>query len=149
MIFNFTVGFILPWITAIILFRRARILIYSVVPFTALLSLISNQVGMQSNLWALNPEPTIVLLESLFIDIGYNPIICAWFAYCIYFKKIRRLWVYGLFILLINGLELLALFTDKVEYSDDWNIYYSFIVYVLGLFITDFYYSRVNELVKV
>ncbi|MGI8314317.1 hypothetical protein [Halobacillus mangrovi] len=148
MIFNFTVGFILPWLTAIILYRKARILIYTVVPFTALLSVLSNQIGMQNDLWALNPEPTIVLFESLFIDIGYNPIICAWFAYFIYFKQIRRLWVYGGFILLINGMELLALFTGKVEYSEPWNIYYSFIVYVLCLFITDFYYSKVEELRK-
>ncbi|KHE69360.1 CBO0543 family protein [Halobacillus sp. BBL2006] len=145
MIFNFFIGFLLPWLTAIFIYRRARLLIFTVVPFVALLSVILNQLGIQTEIWTLKPRIDPPIFDTIFINLGYNPIMGAWFAYFIHFKQYNRWLIYLCFIILLVGLELIALSMDKVLYHQQWNIFHTFIVYGIGLCLIDLYYSKFNK----
>ncbi|TDL31743.1 hypothetical protein E2R51_10970 [Jeotgalibacillus sp. S-D1] len=143
--FNITLGFILPWITGIFLYRRVPLLFYTIVPFTALIAVACNQLGVQHGLWHLHPHTTVPIYNSLLIDLGYYPITAAWFTYLLYFTTFKRWQAYSLFFLLLNGFELLAILANKVSYHDKWSIIYSLVIYGIGLFAIDFYYFKVKK----
>gem|GEM_PF-1125745 len=140
MLINIILGFILPWISGVYLYKRARVLFYTVVPITALFSVTGNQLGVQLGFWLLIPEEKITLINTIFIDFGYNPIIAAWFIYFLYMRQISRWIMYSLFMVILNGLEIYALSIDKIIYDHGWNILYSASTYGMGLILIDWYF---------
>ncbi|GGC77618.1 hypothetical protein GCM10007216_05200 [Thalassobacillus devorans] len=56
--------------------------------------------------------------------------------------------VYSGFILLLNGLEIVALLLNKVVYDNGWNIFFTFLAYVIGLFVLDFYYYCLKKSIR-
>ncbi|MGP4070686.1 hypothetical protein [Halobacillus sp. B29] len=148
MLINILLGFILPWISGVFLFKRARVLLYTVVPFTALFSMAGNQLGVQLGFWLLIPEGKIHLMNTIFIDFGYNPIVAAWFIYFLYYKQIRRWIMYPLFMVILNGFEFYALSVGKIIYDQGWHILYSVIIYGIGLIVIDWYFSQVIKAAK-
>nr|WP_304650467.1 CBO0543 family protein [Thalassobacillus sp. CUG 92003] len=112
----------------------------TVAPFMSLLSVTLNQIGMEWGFWTLYPEADLLIFNSIYIDFGYNPSAAILFIYMIYVKKLKRYAVYLGFILFLNGAEILAQHFEKVVYSNDWNIFYTFLAYVIGLIVLDLYY---------
>ncbi len=139
--FNFIVGFIIPWSIAILMCRRVPILFFTVVPFISFISITCNQIGMALGFWTLYPQTDLLIFNSINIDLGFNPASALIFTYMIYFRKWKRWIVYLVFILLLNGAEMTALFFDKVAYGHGWNMAFTFITYVIGLIFLDFYFT--------
>ncbi|MBM7551317.1 hypothetical protein [Thalassobacillus pellis] len=139
MYFNFFAGLILPCLFGIYIYRKAPVILLTAYIFTALLSVSFNQLGMQSGLWKVVPKPEVILFESLFLDLGYFAVFGAFFTYFLYFKKWKRVYVYGAILLLMNGFELIALYMEKVLYSAPWNVYYTFFTYLACMITVDSY----------
>ncbi|WP_079478962.1 hypothetical protein [Halobacillus salinus] len=136
MAFIIIVGFVIPWITGIYLYKLAPKIFYTTAPITALIAVVLNQAGIHMGLWEVHPMPAIVLLDSLFLDLGIFTIAGAWFTYMLVYKSVNTLLVYILFIAGMTGLEGLALLVETLEYDDTWNFFYTFLMYVGGfLFI--------------
>ncbi|WP_229717804.1 hypothetical protein [Thalassobacillus devorans] len=147
-LFNFFFGLIIPWTIAILLCRRVPYLFLTVAPFMSLVSITCNQIGMALGFWTLYPQTDLLIINSVNIDFGYNPAAGLIFTYMIYFKKWRRWMVYSGFILLLNGLEIVALLLNKVVYDNGWNIFFTFLAYVIGLFVLDFYYYCLKKSIR-
>ncbi|WP_173918975.1 hypothetical protein [Halobacillus sp. Marseille-Q1614] len=135
MAFIIIVGFIFPWITGIYLYKKAPKIFYTTVPITALIAVVLNQAGIHMGLWKVNHMPTIVLLDSLFLDLGIFTIAGAWFTYMLVYKSINPLWVYIIFIGGMAGLEGLALLVETIKYDQTWNFFYTFLMYVGGFLV--------------
>ncbi|TGB03678.1 hypothetical protein [Halobacillus salinus] len=147
-LFNFIVGFIIPWSIAIILCRRAPVLFLTVAPLISLISVTCNQIGMALGWWTLDPQTDLLIFNSINIDFGFNPASAVIFTYLIHFRKWKRWSVYLLFILLLNGAEMIALFFDKVAYGPGWNIPFTFITYAAGLVVLDGYFSLFKKSIR-
>ncbi|WP_420825726.1 CBO0543 family protein [Thalassobacillus pellis] len=127
--------------------RRVPVLFLTVAPFISFISITCNQIGMEMGFWTLYPQTYLLILNSINIDLGFNPASGLIFTYMIYFRKWRRWIVYLGFILFLNGAEMTALFFDKVTYNHGWNMSYTFITYVIGLIIFDFYFTLLKKLI--
>ncbi|WP_281975084.1 hypothetical protein [Halobacillus litoralis] len=128
-------GFVFPWITGIYLYKKAPKIFYTTAPITALIAVVLNQAGIHMELWKVNHMPTIVLLDSLFLDLGIFTIAGAWFTYMLVYKSINPLWVYVIFIGGMAGLEGLALLVETIKYDQTWNFFYTFLMYVGGFIV--------------
>ncbi len=147
-LFNFTVGFIIPWMIVIIICRRNPLLFLTAAPFISLLSITFNQIGMQTGFWTLHPETEYLIFNSINIDFGFNPAFGVLFTYLIYFKQWKRWLIYLGFLLFLTGSEELALLFNKVRYGDDWNLLYTFLTYLLGLILLDVYFHSLKKLAQ-
>ncbi|MCA0970667.1 hypothetical protein LCM20_08715 [Halobacillus litoralis] len=145
MFFNFIIGFIIPWSIAILLCRRVPMLFLTVAPVMSFISITCNQIGMAAGFWTLNPQTDLLIFNSINIDMGFNPATGLIFTYMIYFLKWKRWIVYLGFIIFLNGAEMTALFFEKVEYSQGWNISYTFLTYVVGLLFVDLYFTLLKK----
>ncbi|TGB03616.1 hypothetical protein [Halobacillus salinus] len=136
MAFIIIVGFVIPWITGIYLYKQAPKIFYTTAPITALIAVVLNQAGIHMGLWEVNPMPRIILLDSLFLDLGVFTLAGAWFTYMLVYKSVNTLLVYILFIGGMSSLEGLAVLVGTVDYDDTWSFFYTILMYVGGfLFI--------------
>ncbi|GGF14770.1 hypothetical protein GCM10010954_11680 [Halobacillus andaensis] len=134
MAFIIIVGFVLPWITGIYLYRKAPKIFFTTAPITALIAVISNQSGIHIGFWKVNHMPSVMLLDSLFLDLGIFTLAGAWFTYALVYKNINPFWVYSLFIGGMTCLEGLALLKGTLSY-DEWSLFYTFLMYVGGFLV--------------
>ncbi|MFG6149369.1 hypothetical protein [Halobacillus sp. B23F22_1] len=135
MTFIIIVGFVLPWITGIYLYRKAPKIFFTTAPITALIAVVLNQAGIHIGLWKVHPMPKAMLLDSIFLDLGIFTIAGAWFTYALVYKTIHPFLVYFLFIGGMTGLEGLALLKGTLTYNDDWSYFYTFLMYVGGFLV--------------
>ncbi|MFQ3544601.1 hypothetical protein Q7A53_10965 [Halobacillus rhizosphaerae] len=117
-------------------------------PFVALLSITLNQIGMALKFWTLYPETNYLIFNSINIDFGFNPAMAVLFTFIIYIKQWKRWIVYLGFLIFLTGSEKLAVIFNKVKYDDHWNIFYTFIAYLLGLILADIYFHFLKKLTK-
>lgn len=104
-------------------------------PVGALIAVTLNQLGIHLGLWKVHPMPKVVLLDSIFLDFGIFTIASVWFSYILYYKHQNPLWIYITFVLGMTGIEFIALQIGTLTYDDEWNKFYTFLMY-LGGFIT-------------
>ncbi|WP_085507320.1 hypothetical protein [Thalassobacillus devorans] len=138
-------GFVVPWTIAILICRRVPLLFLTVAPFISLISITCNQLGMEIGFWTLHPQTELLIFNSVNIDFGFNPATGLLFIYMIYFGQWKRWRTYLVFLLILNGAELTALYLDKVRYVHGWNIFFTFITYGIGLIILDLYFNLLNK----
>ena len=147
-LFNLTVGLLIPWIIAIIFCRRTPLLFLTVAPVMALLSITLNQIGMEMKFWTLHPETKYLIFNSINIDFGFNPASAVLFTFMIYMKQWKRWIVYLGFLIFLTGAEELAVIFNKVKYGSHWNIFYTCIAYLLGLILVDLYFHFLKKWTK-
>ncbi|MCA1011477.1 hypothetical protein [Halobacillus halophilus] len=135
MTFIIMAGFVLPWITGIFLYRKAPKIFYTTAPITALIAVVFNQAGIHMGLWKVHPMPKVILLDSIFLDLGIFTIAGAWFTYYYVYRNIKPIWVYSLSIGGMAGLEGLALLNGILSYDDHWNFFYTILMYVGGFLV--------------
>ncbi|UOQ46419.1 hypothetical protein MUN89_08625 [Halobacillus salinarum] len=145
MLFIIIIGFIIPWIPGIYLYKKAPKIFFTTAPITALIAVTINQLGIHMGLWKVHPMPRVVLLDSIFLDLGIFPVVGALFTYFVYYKAYNRYLIHFLFIGGMTAIEYVALLTGTVSYDDEWNILLTLLIY-LGGFITIDLVSR--KLVK-
>ncbi len=88
--------------------------------------------------------PEVVLLDSIFLDLGIFTIAGAWFTYYYVYKNIKPILVYSLSIGGMAGLEGIALLTETLSYDKDWNFFYTFFMYVGGFLVI----GRISKVLK-
>ena len=135
MLLMIVLGFIIPWLTAGYVYKRAPKIFFTIAPFAALIALILNQLGIQTDLWTIRTSSNVGLLNTIFLDLGIFTISAVWFTYFIYYKKKQPAWIYLIFVLGMTGVEFTALFIHLLTYHENWNIFYTFLMYSGG-FIT-------------
>ncbi|MGP4070137.1 hypothetical protein [Halobacillus sp. B29] len=137
-------GFVLPWLTGTYLYRKAPKIFYTTAPMTALIAVVFNQAGIHLGLWKVHPMPGVMLLDSIFLDLGIFTIAGAWFTYYYVYKNIKPILVYSLFIGGMAGLEGFALLTETLSYDEEWNFFYTFLMYVGGFLVI----GRISKVLK-
>ncbi|MGI8314569.1 hypothetical protein [Halobacillus mangrovi] len=132
MLLIIVLGFIIPWLTAPYVYNHAPKLFYTVAPVGALIALTLNQLGIHLGLWKVHHMPMVVLLDSIFLDFGIFTVVSVWFIFLLYYKQKNPLWVYAAFILGMTGIEAIALAIETVSYDEEWNLFYTLLMYIGG-----------------
>ncbi|MCP3027720.1 hypothetical protein [Halobacillus sp. A5] len=134
-------GFIFPWVFGIYLYKKAPKIFYTNAPITALIAVVCNQLGIHFGLWKVHHMPKVVLLDSIFLDLGIFTIVGAWFTYLLHYKQVKPFRLLSFFIIGMTSLEYIMLVTEQLSYHSSWNIFYTFLMYIGGFttlyFITE------------
>ncbi|MBP1965426.1 CBO0543 family protein [Paenibacillus aceris] len=142
MFFNIIAGFLIPWIFGIYLYRKSRVLIVIIFPITVTISSLINDTGYHLNFWDFTPLiENDETLSALPLDIGLYPVMACYMIYWIRTNHRHIFLKIACFCLITTALEYLAFIFGKVEYSNHWNIGWTFLSYSLAYSLVYLYYK--------
>lgn len=78
MLLNIALGFVLPWIFGVYLYRKNPLIVLAIAPFSAVVSFLINAVGFALEWWNLTPYMRIETLAALPLNIGLYPVLGSW-----------------------------------------------------------------------
>ncbi|MCY9658772.1 hypothetical protein P5G65_19040 [Paenibacillus chondroitinus] len=141
MLFNIIAGFLIPWVFGIYLYRKSRVIVVLIFPITVTISSLINDTGYHLDFWDFTPLiENDETLSALPLDIGLYPIMAGYMIYWIRKNNQFALWKISCFCLATTALEYLAFIFGKVEYSNHWNIGWTFVSYILAYSLVYLYY---------
>ncbi|MCY9692267.1 CBO0543 family protein [Paenibacillus alginolyticus] len=130
---NITLGFILPWIFGVFLYKRASKIVIIIYPISSVVSSFINTIGFHLEFWSFTPliedNSTISALP---FDLGLYPLTACLVIYFIHFRTLNPIVSLLIFSALLTGLEYIGLLIHKVEYDHGWNIGWTFVSYVIA-----------------
>ena len=146
MLFHIIVGFILPWIVGVYLFKKQKKLFIIFFPIGAATSFLINEIGF-NHFWKMDKTFEELSLTSLPYDLGLYPILCCLFICTIHYEKMPRLIAFLVFTIGLTFGEFIAVLLGKLEYRNEWNIIWSGVSYLTAYFIVYLYYKLVRKFI--
>ncbi|MZQ82230.1 hypothetical protein GQF01_08755 [Paenibacillus sp. 5J-6] len=141
MLFNIIVGFVIPWVFGIYLYRKSRIIVFLISPITVTIAGLINDTGYHLNFWDFTPFiENDETLSALPLDLGLYPVMAGYMIYWIRKNNRHVLLKIGCLCLATTALEFLAFIFGKVEYSNHWTIGWTFVSYMLAYSLVYLYY---------
>ncbi|SDC93739.1 hypothetical protein SAMN02799630_01783 [Paenibacillus sp. UNCCL117] len=143
MIVNLIIGFLVPWIVGLFLYRKSPAMVWLICPFAATISALINDIGYHLNVWDFTPEiENDETLSALPFDLGFYPVM----AYCLilWIRKNNRhvSMKIGGISLLTTALEYICFLAGKLEYGNGWNLGWTFLSYIFAYGLVYLYYLR-------
>ncbi|MFS0670581.1 CBO0543 family protein [Peribacillus frigoritolerans] len=146
MLFHIIVGFILPWVLGVYLFRNQTRLLIIFFPIGVAVATLINDIGF-NYFWEMDKNFKDLSLPSIPYNLGLYPILCCLFICSIHYKKMSTLITFLVFTLGTSFLESLIVLLGKLEYRNEWNIYWSSVSYLMAYLILYGYYKLVRKLI--
>ncbi|MCM3673262.1 hypothetical protein M3699_05055 [Peribacillus simplex] len=146
MLFHIIVGFILPWILGIYLFRNQTRLFITFFPIGVAVATLINDIGF-NYFWEMDKNFKDLSLPSIPYNLGLYPTLCCLFICSIHYKKMSTLITFLVFSLVTSFFESLIVLLGKLEYRNEWNIYWSAVSYLMAYLIIYGYYKLVRKFI--
>lgn len=144
MLLNIALGFVLPWIFGVYLYRRHSLLILTVAPFASVVSFVINAVGFYLNFWNLNPPMRIETLSAYPLDLGLYPVLGCWCMILIQ-RFGRSVWLIAVFVLGITLLEGFGVLIGYASYANGWNLAWTFVSYLVAYVLVYQFYRLLQH----
>ena len=146
MIINITFGIIIPWLTlGNFLYKKERKLIFYIVPFGSVIAFFINSISFNLDLYYLKPLE-LGTLSALPTNLGYFPLIGGLFIYTVRNSIFNNKLNIILFSIFSTALEYNFVISDKIVYSDTWNVFFTFLSYLFAYTVGYYYYLVLNKL---
>lgn len=145
MIFNVIIAFIIPWVFGIILYFKDRKLLFIIAPFGSAVSYTINMWGFYMNYWNCKPFEHHIY-SSLPFNIGIYPILGAYLVFFIRKRKYKTYFLISIFTILTTIFEWILLLSGRGRYSNGWNIYLTFITYLVAYLLAYWFYIQVKKI---
>ena len=140
MILNIIFGFIIPWLTmGMYLYKKDKKIIFYIIPFASLVAFGVNLFGYTLNLFHLEPLE-LGILSTFPTNLGYFPLLGGLFIYSIRASSFNNKLKMILFSILSSALEYNFVISGKIVYSENWNIFFTFLSYLLAYTVGYYYY---------
>lgn len=147
MLFNTVAGFIIPWLFGLYLFKKSPIIILITMPIASLVALIINELGFYFKFWSFSPvHPTDESVSALPLDLGIYPVLACFMVF--WFRKTRISHMISVLVTTIvtTLLEYIGFISGKVHYGNGWNIFYTFLSYLIAYVIVYIYYRMIVKM---
>ncbi|MFC7393515.1 CBO0543 family protein [Scopulibacillus cellulosilyticus] len=145
MIQSFLIGFVLPWIFGIWLYLKNPKVILTIAPFMSVVAFTVNQWGYYFEFWDLVPILKDETASAIPLNLGIYPVLSSLMIHLIQTKKSNPyLWIFILTIF-TTFLELICLILGKVVYHNGWNIFWTFVSYLIPYWLTYLYYKLLKH----
>lgn len=145
MLINIVIGFIIPWIFGIVLYKKASQILLTIFPIGTLLAHIINAFAEDYKVWEIAPEEFLAV-DYLIFDIGLYAVLP---SYLIYFIcKYRKISVYTfifIFTIATTVSEYFWLEFERLSYHRGWNIYLTFLSYLIPYTLVYLYYLLLKK----
>lgn len=139
MLSYFILGFIFPWILSVYLFKKNKATILTIAPFTAVVALVLNEIGLYFELWDILPQNTEPI-NCLPLDLGLYPVLASYYIHCVQRKYLRPWLLLFLNCIVTTALESIYVLIGKIVYHNGWNIFFTFGSYLVGYLFVYLYY---------
>ncbi|KAB2395299.1 hypothetical protein F8172_14965 [Bacillus cereus] len=136
---NIIFGFIIPWIFGIWLFKRNPKVILLIAPIGIAIAFLINEWGV-NYFWEFKPIFKNISLSAYPLNLGLYPILVCFFIYIEMKKQFNTLGLICFFTLFLTVLEKIAHLLGKVNYINGWNIFWTFISYLVAILIVYSYF---------
>ncbi|PKG21857.1 hypothetical protein CWS01_20260 [Niallia nealsonii] len=140
-------GFILPCIAGIWIFKREPKIILLIAPIGSTTAFAINQWGFQY-FWSVKPIYKNISLSAFPMDIGLYPVFACLYIYLILKTSISPLILAILLSLGLTFLEWTMVVTDRVLYFNNWNILATFFSYAFW-YVIIYSYFRILKTHKI
>lgn len=148
MLTNFLLGFALPWIFGFWLYRKNKVIVATISPFTAVIATKVNVILIQLDFYHIIPIfKDTESLSAIPFEVGLYPVLASWMTYLIW-KKGHPFLQIVIFSLLTTFIELLGVLYGKVLYYNGWNLFWTFWSYFIP-YISVYLYYRLLLKIKV
>ncbi|WP_181348486.1 hypothetical protein [Thalassobacillus sp. CUG 92003] len=144
MVINILFGAVIPWILTALLFLRKPALVILLFPLGAMIAFGLNDWGFRV-FWLVSPFHDNPSLPALPFNLGYFPMLACYFGYFNYIRLLETKMLIVVFSLITTSLEFMALLVDKVHFYNQWNIFYSLLVYLLGFSVVVIYVKLLKK----
>ena len=126
MVLNIALGFILPWIFGVFLYRKHPLIVLAVAPFASVASFVINAVGFGLEWWNLAPYTRMETLSVLPFNIGLYPVLGCWCIVLIrrFGRSMPLLLIFSIGTTLLEGFAVLM---GHASYGNGWNLAWTFI----------------------
>ncbi|ARI77916.1 hypothetical protein HM131_14130 [Halobacillus mangrovi] len=145
---NVLCGLLLPGIIIGYLFKKNPPLITLMYPIGVAIAFVGSDWGF-GFFWDVSPtfehNPS---LSAFPYKIGYFPLLSCLFGYIKVKEIVKTPLLIFLFSFITTFMELLAVWSGKILYSNGWNIFWTFVTYLAG-FIVAFLYIKILKKYKV
>ena len=151
MLINILLGFLLPWILGIYIYKRDKRILIAIFPIGSLLAFIINIFGFYFEFW--NLTPILLKLKTMAVlpmNLGVFPVLACYLVYLINsrYKQWNSVLLIILFSGFTTGLEFTGVITSKVVYMNHWNIGWTFVSYFVFYILVVWYYRIFFHLFK-
>ena len=150
MLINILLGFLLPWILGIYIYKRDKRILIAFFPVGSLLAFIINEFGFYFEFWNITPILKVKTMSALPMNLGIFPVLACYLVYLINSKY--KQWNSFLLVILFSGfttgLEFTGVITSKVVYMNHWNIGWTFVSYFVFYILIVWYYRIFFHLLK-
>ncbi|MCI2257251.1 hypothetical protein L2D08_23350 [Domibacillus sp. PGB-M46] len=136
----------IPWIIALWhLHPKDKQLIPLIAPFAAVVAFIVNGLGVYFGFWRFYPFIELNVFATYPCNLGIFPVLGCYMIYFVQKTKQPYVIVFGiaLFTTLLEGLFLLM---GKVVYGNGWNLFWTFISYLLPYLLGYWFYLYLQKL---
>lgn len=145
MIVNIVIAFIIPWILMVILYFIDKEVVLIIAPFQSEIAFTINAIGFYYGFWDLYPFGNKQIVDIPF-DIGIYPMISAYMIYFIKLRKLNPFTIIFIFTFFTTGIEGIGVIMGRVIYGNKWNIYLTFISYLIPYLLNYYYYLCLKKL---
>lgn len=141
------IAFILPWTIGLLhLHPRDKKLIPLGGPFGAVLSFFINELGFHFGFWEVHPFPNPKTIAALPFNLGLFPILGCYMIFFIKKRITHPYFIVFLTALITTILELIFVLMGKVIYSNGWNIFWTYISYLIPYLFAYWFYLHLKTL---
>ena len=145
MIFNIFIGFIIPWISGIIFYFTDRKNLFIIAPLSSAVAFVVNSFGFYYGFWAIAPHK-YGQFSTIPFDLGLYPILSVYLIHYINKTKINRYLLITIATLFTTLLEWFGILTGRVVYSNDWNLSFTFIIYLIAYLLGYWFYIQLKKM---
>lgn len=144
MTFNIIIGFLIPWILGIYIYIKEKRLFLVIYPFGCTISYTINMVGFYFKFWGIAPYRYGVF-ASFPLNLGLYPIVGTYFVFLLYKRVSKPSSLLFIFLLLTTGFEYLMLILKKGIYGNGWNLFWTFVSYLVAYISAYCFYRLVRN----
>ncbi|TDX48210.1 hypothetical protein [Orenia marismortui] len=144
MFFNIIIGFILPWIWGVRLYKKAPKIILFIAPISSVIAHIINELAVHYRFWKVKPFG-YGDFSRLPFDIGLYAVLGSLVIYLIHNQRINEYLVILFFTFLTTIGELMMVLIKRVDYFKGWNIYLTFLSYLIAYILVYIYYQKIKN----
>lgn len=147
LVFNLSLGFIIPWLFGCYLLKNDMKTIITIGPIASLIAFAVNDLGVHIQWWS--HEPSHLGSVSLFTsNVGLFPIVACFMIHFIKLHQGKYKVVIFISTVLLSALEGVSLVLNKVNYTNGWNFGWTFISYIVSLSIVYRYNLLLKNVIK-
>jgi hypothetical protein len=145
MVFNIIVGFMIPWISGIVFYFTDRKILFVIAPFQSAIAFTVNSIGVFYGFWSIYPH-TYGKFSTIPFDLGAYPVLSVYLIHYINKTKFNPFLLIIIATTVTTLIEWLGILTGRIVYSNDWNLSFTFISYLVPYLLNYWFYIQLKQM---